>query len=68
MKECNKRFEVVWTFGGMSGKWLTNKVNGSDVEGGGDSGRLCTSWLNGVREESSARSLDLKDAKVKYMD
>ena len=31
-------------------------------------GRPCTRWLDGNREACSARSLELRDAKVKCMD
>ena len=39
-----------------------------EAEGRRDRGRPCTWWLNGTKKECTARSLELRDAKVMCMD
>ena len=51
----------------MSGELLTQIVYKTDVERRRDRGRPCKSWLDGVKKECSARSLELSDAKVMCM-
>ena len=38
------------------------------MEGNPDSSRSCTRWLDGARKACSARSLELRYAKVKCID
>ena len=52
----------------MSEDWFIERLYMSDFEGESFVGRCCTRWLNGTKKSCYARSLELRDAKVNYMD
>ena len=63
--------KVLKWFGHMehiSGDLSPKRVYESEVEGRRVGGRPCTTWLDGVKKVSSAKSLQLTNAKVKYTD
>ena len=51
----------------MSGELFSEKFYKSEVDGKKDSGRLCKRWLDRVKKECNARSLELRYAKVMCM-
>ena len=52
----------------MSKERITKEMYDSNVKGLRSVGRLCRRWFTGVKNEHSARSLELRNAKVKCMD